>query len=123
MVAIPRFRATVAEVGGQIALVSASGELDLNEEGEVRDALASAAALSVPTVVVDLSGVSFMDSTVCGIIVEEAKRLRREQRTLVLVSNGNLASRVLEVSGLDQVVPIYPTLHVAFQKLLLESVL
>jgi anti-anti-sigma factor len=123
MVAIPRFRATVAEVGGQIALVSASGELDLNEEGEVRDALASAAALSVPTVVVDLSGVSFMDSTVCGIIVEEAKRLRREQRTLVLVSNGNLASRVLEVSGFDQVVPIYPTLHVAFQKLLLESVL
>jgi anti-sigma B factor antagonist len=123
MVAIPRFRATVAEVGGQIALVSASGELDLHVEAEVRDALASAAALTVPTVVVDLSGVSSMDSTVCGIIVAESKRLRREQRTLVLVSNGNLASRVLEVSGFDQVVPIYPTLHVAFQKLLLESVL
>jgi anti-anti-sigma factor len=122
MVAIPPFRATVAEVGGQIALVSASGELDLYVESEVRESLASAAELKVPTVVVDLSGVSFMDSTVCGILVAEAKRLRREQRTLVLVSNGNFASRVLEVAGIDQIVPVYPSLHAAFQKLLLEPV-
>ena len=122
MVVIPPFRATVAEVGGQIALVSASGELDLYVETEIRDALASAAALNVSTVVIDLSGVSFMDSTVCGIIVAEARRLRRDQKALVLVSHGNFASRVLEVAGIDQIVPTYPTLHVAFQKLLLEPV-
>jgi anti-anti-sigma factor len=122
MAALPQFRATVAEVGGQIALVSISGELDLYVETDVRDALASAAALRVPTVVVDLSGVSFMDSTVCGILVAEAKRLRRDRRELVLVSNGNFASRALEVAGIDQIVPVYRTLHSAFQTLLLEPV-
>jgi anti-sigma B factor antagonist len=122
MAALPQFRATVAEVGGQIALVSISGELDLYVETDVRDALASAAALRVPTVVVDLSGVSFMDSTVCGILVAEAKQLRRDRRELVLVSNGNFASRALAVSGIDQIVPVYPTLHGAFQALLLEAV-
>jgi len=122
MAAIPPFRVTVAEVGGQIALVSVSGELDLYVENELRDALASAAALHVTTVVVDVSGVSFLDSTACGILVTEARRMRREKRGFVLVSNGNFASRVLGVAGIDQIVPVYPSLHAAFQRLLLEPV-
>jgi anti-anti-sigma factor len=122
MAAIPPFRATVAEVGGQIALVSVSGDLDLYVETELRDALASAADLRVRTVVVDVSGVSFMDSTICGILMAEAKRLGRGRKTLVLVSNDNFAARVLAVAGIDQIVPVYPTLHAAFQALLLEAV-
>src|SRR5512133_1225489 len=66
------FRATVAEIGGRLALVSVSGELDLYIESELRDAVGAAASLRSPTVVVDLSGASFMDSTVCGILVAEA---------------------------------------------------
>jgi anti-anti-sigma factor len=122
MAAIPPFHATVAEVGGQIALVSVSGDLDLYVETELRDALASAADLRVRTVVVDVSGVSFMDSTICGILMAEAKRLGRGRKTLVLVSNDNFAARVLAVAGIDQIVPVYPTLHAAFQALLLEAV-
>jgi anti-sigma B factor antagonist len=122
MASIPPFRATVAEVGEQIALASVSGDLDLYVETEFQDALASATALPVATVVVDLSGVSFMDSTACGILVAAAKRLRRDGKNLVLVSHGNVAARVLAVAGIDQIVPIYPTLHTAFQKLLVEAV-
>lgn len=116
------FRATVAEIAGRIALVSVSGDLDLYVETELRDALAMAANLGSPTVVVDLSGASFMDSTACGILVAEAKRLRRDGFELVMVSQGSRASRVLEVSGIDQVVSVYPTLHAAFHALLLEPV-
>jgi len=54
--------------------------------------------------------------------VAEAKRRRREGAELVLVSNGNSTGRVLQVAGIDQVVPVYPTLHAAFQELLLETV-
>ena len=119
---MPPFRATVAQVGERIALVSLSGELDLHVERDLRDALDAAAELRSRAVVVDLSGVSFMDSTICGVLVGEAKRLRRDSTELVLVSNANRASRVLEVAGIDQIVPLYPTLHLAFQKLLLETV-
>lgn len=122
MASVPPFRATVAEIGEQMVLVSVSGELDLYVEPELRAALDAAERLGRGTLVVDLSGVSFMDSTVCGIIVAEAKRRRREHGELVLVSNGNRASRVLEVVGIDQVVAVHPTLHDAFQKLLLEPV-
>jgi anti-sigma B factor antagonist len=122
MAAIPPFRATVADVGGQMALVSVSGELDLYAKDGLHDALASATGLRFATVVVDLSGVSFLDSTICGILVAEAKHLRRDGKNLVLVSNGNFVARVLAVAGIDQIVPVYPTLHAALQELLLEPV-
>ena len=122
MVPVAPFRATVAEVGGRVTLVSVSGELDLYVERELREAFATADGLHSRMVVVDLSGVTFMDSTVCGIIVAEAKRLRRGGSDLVLVSQGTRASRVLEVAGIDQVIHVYPTLHAAFRELLLEPV-
>jgi anti-sigma B factor antagonist len=119
---IPPFRATVAEIAGRVALVSVSGELDLYVEKDLREALASAELLATPMVIVDLSGVSFMDSTACGILVAELKRRRRHGVELVVISNGNPVGRVLEVAGIDQIVPVYPTLHAAFQELLLEPV-
>jgi anti-sigma B factor antagonist len=119
-VAIPPFRATVAEIGSRIALVSVSGELDAYVERELREALEAADLLGVPAVVVDLSAVTFKDSTVCGILVSEAGRRRRDDGGLVLVSNGTRTGRILEVSGIDQVVPVHPTLHSAIQALLLE---
>jgi anti-sigma B factor antagonist len=123
MATVPPFRATVAEIGRDIALVSVSGELDLYAERELREALVAADNLGSPTVVVDLSAVSFMDSTVCGILVGEATRRRREGDAFVLVSNRNRASRVLEAAGIDRVIPLYPTLHAAFKDLLVEAVL
>ena len=121
-IVIPPFRATVAEIGGRIALVSVSGELDLYVESDLRDALAAADRLDTTTVVVDLSGASFMDSTVCGVLVAEVKRRRKHGADLVLVSNGNHAARVLGLAGIDRLVPIHRTLHGAFQELLLEPV-
>jgi anti-anti-sigma factor len=119
-VSVPPFRATVAELGSGLGLVSVSGELDLYVERGLRDSLATADGLSLHTVVVDLSGASFMDSTICGILVGEAKRRRSSDGDLVLVSNGTRTSRVLEVAGIDRVIRMFPTLHAALEELLLE---
>jgi anti-sigma B factor antagonist len=120
---VPPFRATVAEIGRDIALVSVSGELDLYADRDLRGALAAADELGRPTVVVDLSAVSFMDSTACGILVGESTRRRRNGGALVLVSSRNRARRVLEVAGIDRIIPVHPTLHAAFKDLLVEAVL
>jgi anti-anti-sigma factor len=119
-VSVPPFRATVAELGSGLGLVSVSGELDLYVERGLRDSLAAADGLGLHTVVVDLSGASFMDSTICGILVGEAKRRRSSDGDLVLVSNGTRTSRVLEVAGIDRVIRMFPTLHAALEEMLLE---
>jgi len=117
---VPPFRATVAELGNDLALVSVSGELDLFVQPDLRDSLAAADRLGVHTVVVDLSGVSFLDSTICGALVGEAKRRQAAGGELILVTNGPPTSRVLEVAGIDRVIPTFATLHGALQELLLE---
>jgi anti-anti-sigma factor len=121
-VGLPPFRATVADLGNGVGLVSISGELDLFVQPEVRDSLAAADELGVRTVVVDLSGVSFIDSTICGLLVGEAKRRRGGGGDLVLVTNGPPTSRVLEVAGIDRLIETFPTLHAALQEMLLEQV-
>jgi anti-sigma B factor antagonist len=122
-VTVPPLRATTAELGSGVCLVSVSGELDLYVAPDLRDALSVAGGGRVRTVVVDLSGVAFMDSTICGILVGEAKRRRSSDGELVLVANGPRTSGVLELAGIDHVVRIFPTLHDALQELLLEPAL
>jgi hypothetical protein len=49
-----------------------------------------------------------------------ARRLRAADGELVPVANRSRAGRVLEVAGIDHVVWVYPTLHAAVQRPLLE---
>jgi anti-anti-sigma factor len=112
------YRATVAELGNELKLVSVSGELDLYVEPDLRASLASADGIRGSTVIVDLSGVSFLDSTICGVLVAEAKRQRALNGDLAIVSNGSHAARTLEVAGIDRVIRVFGTLHEALQTLL-----
>ncbi len=105
------FRATVARLTGSAALVSVSGELDLYTSQQLQHAIHEAASVGADTVVVDLSGVGFIDSTALGVIVQETKRLEGRGRSLILVTNDPRTVRVLEVTGLDQVLPRHATLH------------
>ena len=116
------FRATVADLGDGLGLVSVSGELDMFVQPDLRDSLAAADRLEVRTLVVDLSGVSFLDSTICGMLVGEAKRRRGFGGGLVLVTNGPPTSRVIELAGIDRVIPTFSTLHAALQDSTLEPV-
>ena len=119
---VPPFHMTVAEVGSRVCLVSLSGELDLYVEKETRDALETGDRIGMRTVVVDLSGVTFMDSTICGILASEANRRHGDGDELLIVSNGPRTTGVLELAGINRVVHIFPTLHEAMQHTLLEPV-
>jgi anti-sigma B factor antagonist len=119
---VPPFRATMAEVGRHIGLLSVSGELDLYVERELADVLSEVEELDVQAVVVDLSGVTFLDSTICGILVGEAKKLRGSGRELALVSNDPRTVGVFDVAGITRVVRLFPTLHDALQELMVQPV-
>lgn len=94
-------RATVVEVGGEVELHSA---------GQLRDELMRAVASDNPCVVVDLSRVTFIDSTGLGVLVGAFKSVR-ERGALSLVCPQRSVRRVLEITGLTQVFPMYDTLE------------
>jgi anti-sigma B factor antagonist len=111
------FRLTVASLSPSLSLVSVAGEIDLHTAERLQQGIDEATSVGADTVLVDLSGVGFIDSTALGVIVQETKRLEGRGHALILVTNDPRTMRVLEVTGLDRVLPRRATLHDALRDL------
>jgi anti-sigma B factor antagonist len=78
-----------------------AGELDIANVGDFRAALSNAAREGTGAVVVDLSEVSFIDSSALGALVELHSRLRRTGRRLAVVApDGSAPAVLLGLAGL-----------------------
>jgi len=93
-----------------------SGELDASNADSLVQRLLSQGA-GVPTLTVDLRPVTFLDCAAVGALAAVASRRRSAwRRTVLLVSAGSLADRVLTLAGaarlVDAVQRIAPA-HVA----------
>jgi len=117
---LDEFNAAVASLTRDLALVSVSGELDLYTAGSLKARIDEAGAVGADTVLVDLSAVSFVDSTALGVLVQESKRLEGRGHSLVLVTNDPRTRRVVEVTGLNRVLRTYATLQDALAELMPE---
>ena len=62
---------------GDAVVVRLTGELDLYNAHEVRNVLVEHAAVGPERVVVDLSGVEFIDSTALGVLIEARTKLAK----------------------------------------------
>ncbi len=92
-------------------VVSASGEVDVATSPELLAALEEAAK-QASKLVIDLSGVTFMDSTGLGVVVQ-AKRAFDADDALRLVVREPNVRKVFEVTGLDSVLPLFETREAA----------
>jgi anti-sigma B factor antagonist len=103
--------AGVDELDGAI-VVRLTGELDLYNAHLVRDALFAGAKRSPERLIVDLSGVTFIDSTGLGVLIEARTQLAN-RRAFLLVGPGLETRRALEISGLDRHFAVHDSLDEA----------
>jgi anti-sigma B factor antagonist len=96
--------ASLVETDGQVT-VTVSGEVDLATAGALWDTLQKAAVPGT-TLVVDLSGTLFMDSSGLDVLLRTRRHLAAIGSTIVLRSPHNRVRKLLEVSGLDRIFPI-----------------
>jgi anti-sigma B factor antagonist len=80
-----------------VAVVHVRGEIDMQTVPPLRECLAELSG----TVVVDLSEVTFLDSSGMGVLAGQHNRLEKEGGTLRLREPQDLVRRVLEITGLD----------------------
>jgi anti-sigma B factor antagonist len=80
--------------------VSFSGELDLSRAAELRDSFALGEAFQAPVVQVDLTEVTFLDSSCIGVIVTACKHVRSAGGAFTVRCGTGAARKVLEISGL-----------------------
>ena len=86
-------------------LVTVAGELDLGTAVQLRDAL-RAVPDDVAAVDVDLSEVTFIDSTALGVLLAAYKRFRVLGTAFGISGSSPVVSKVLEISGLSPLLVI-----------------
>jgi anti-anti-sigma factor len=88
-------------------VVRVSGEIDLSNAAQVRDAIGAAVADEAAVVLVDLSETTYLDSAGISMIFRLAERLRYSRQELRLVVPQDAPIRaVLRLTKLDQVIPV-----------------
>lgn len=79
------------------AVVRFSGELDMSGRTTAGEAVRKAERLGKPLLVLDLSGLAFMDSSGLHLALDARERAEEESRRLALVVGPS--RRILEVAG------------------------
>ena len=90
-------------------VISVHGDLDLHSADELGDRLVEAAADGASTVVVDLTGVEFLDSQGLGALLRGTRRLGGGAERFRLVVPDPQIRRLFEITALDRVFPLDET--------------
>lgn len=121
---LPELEVSIMTVkaGESAYVVAIAGELDLHTAPQLAAEL-DAYALSASEVVVDLTAVSFMDSTALGAVLAATRRIRDAGGRLSLAAPGAETRKLLELVGVDRVLPVYETAERALEHLVGSVVL
>ena len=90
------------------ALLLVSGEIDIATANAFRDQLRKLIAEANSPALVDLSGVTFMDSSGVDALAGARRRAAEEGVELVLVEPSSPVRMVLEVSGMWTLFQVHP---------------
>jgi anti-anti-sigma factor len=120
----PQIETTVAtmKTGDGAYVVTVGGELDLYSSPRLTAELGALTA-DAAEVVLDLTDVTFMDSTALGSILASARLLRDAGGRLSLVASGASTRKLLALVGVDRVLPVYETAERALEHLVGSVVL
>jgi anti-sigma B factor antagonist len=101
------FRSTIVHADGGVT-VELVGEIDLACVPQLRQSLDAAIDTSPGDVNIELSEVSFLDSTGLTVLIAAHDRLATTQRRLTVLNPSRTVCRVFEFSGLIEVFDVRP---------------
>jgi anti-sigma B factor antagonist len=96
-----------------VVVVAPTGRLDVAGAPALKDAMSRLPKEGPTRVVIDMEGVSFVDSTGLGSVVAALKQLRNIHGELRLAAPNEHVRVVLELTTLDGVFPYYATVEEA----------
>ena len=98
------------EGDGEVLTARISGEIDLSNAAELEATIVDAVPNTALGMVVDLSGVEYLDSAGLRMLVHLVERFRwRQQVMRAAASDGSRVRGVLSMAGADGVIPVDAT--------------
>lgn len=101
----------VTDVSGPVAVVTVTGELNLYTSGGFRTAVRGACGDGHPHLILDLAGVPFCDSSGLSALIMLHRWAGEAGGSLTLAAVPDRMARLLQMSGVDQTIPIKPTVR------------
>ncbi|GAB3128231.1 hypothetical protein GCM10027160_53590 [Streptomyces calidiresistens] len=108
MVGEDGIRMTIEHRGTGVAVVALAGEIDTWNLPTLREGLGVLPDGTVRHVVLDLSGVEFLESGGLSVMIELYRRLQKEGGALLLAAVPGWLRQVLDTTGLEQILPAHP---------------
>ena len=111
-----RFATATEQLETGTPVVSVMGEVDLATVPALAQTLGGVADDRTGDVIVDLTGCRFLDSRGLGALITIRARLERSDRRLALVLANQSVLRIFEITQLDELFEIYPSLRAALDR-------
>ena len=111
------FSVSSERVGDGSGIVLLSGEVDIYTAPRFRECMLELIDAGVDRLIIDLSGVTFIDSTALGVLIGGVRRVHSAGGSMALVVTTRAVSRVLSITGLDRVFTIHATRAAALESL------
>lgn len=102
---------TVADEGDGVLVLSLGGQLDFLSAPELAPRLADLQAATCSAVVVDVSGVTFIDSTGLNVLVAGAQSIQSRDAAVLVAGASNHVARVFEIVRLGETIRLKSTLE------------
>jgi anti-sigma B factor antagonist len=99
------------QVDSGVTVVAPSGRLDVAGAPALKAAIGDAVKTGAPRLIIDMEGVSFVDSTGLGSVIAALKLVRSSKGDLRLAAPNQQVRVVLELTTLDRVFAYYPTVE------------
>lgn len=88
-------------------VVVLKGEIDLHESPQVRESMTPLIEKKLPQILIDLTGVTYIDSSGLAVLIDAMQRIQRYGGKLALFGLCEAVRNVFEVARLDQVFRIF----------------
>jgi anti-anti-sigma factor len=114
----PIFEIASERASNGVFIVHVRGELDISHEEELRAELNRGVAENNGGIVVDLTNCEFIDSSgVRALLLGRAAQSENGEGGLVIASDSTQIVRILSVMGVDEAIPVRPTVEEAIAEL------
>jgi anti-anti-sigma factor len=107
----PRVRVKLSQ-SGDVPVARVVGDFHTANARDVAERLVQAAGSGAHALIVDLAGLSFLDTAGVHALFVVHRQLARDQQQLLLVADrGSPVERILTLTGVAQACPLLPTLE------------
>jgi anti-sigma B factor antagonist len=89
-------------------VIALEGEIDLHESPHVRESIVPLINQKLPQIFIDLTGVSYIDSSGLAVLIDAMQRVQSYGGKLALFGIQESVQNIFEIARLDQVFRIFP---------------